>query len=147
MSTRVWLALTALVLSLALVTMSRPAFTQPAQQGDTSGDRTLTQHAKSAAGTHQRIRQIITPAGRWASAVTPARTPRGFRRRLALSQPPSHCAYEPYMRGRELGDKRTQLGFCRSSLHRRLGAAGDLDFNLAGTASRGFFLHAHDGFL
>ena len=34
MSTRVWLALTALVLSLALVTMSRPAFTQSAQQGE-----------------------------------------------------------------------------------------------------------------
>jgi Protein of unknown function (DUF1344) len=34
MSTRVWLALTALVLSVALVTMSRPAFTQPAQQGE-----------------------------------------------------------------------------------------------------------------
>jgi hypothetical protein len=26
------------------------------------------------------------------------------------------------MRGRELGDKPTQLGFCRSSRHRRLGA-------------------------
>src|SRR5260370_39918763 len=51
------------------------------------------------------------------------------------------------MRGRELGDKRTQLGFCRSSRHRRLGAAGDLDFNLDGTASGGFFLHAHNGSL
>src|SRR5271165_6914857 len=51
------------------------------------------------------------------------------------------------MRGRELGDKRTQLSFCRSSLHRRLGAAGDLDFNLDGTAYRGFFLHAHNGSL
>src|SRR6184192_4169353 len=65
----------------------------------------------------------------------------------ALSQPPSHCADEPQMRGRELGDKRTQLGFCRSSRHRRLGAAGNLDFNLDGTASRGFFLHAHVGSL
>src|SRR6266496_6501721 len=51
------------------------------------------------------------------------------------------------MRGREPGDKRTQLGFCRSSRHRRLGAAGDLDFDLDRTASGGFFLHAHDGFL
>src|SRR5947208_5538548 len=51
------------------------------------------------------------------------------------------------MRGRELGDKRTQLGFCRSSRHRRLDAAGDLDFNLVGTASGGFFLHAHEGSL
>src|SRR6202023_3646639 len=51
------------------------------------------------------------------------------------------------MRGRELGDKRTQLGFCRSSRHRRLGAAEDLDFDLDGTASGGFFLHAHDGSL
>jgi hypothetical protein len=33
-STRVWLALVALVLSGALVTMSHPAFAQPAQQGD-----------------------------------------------------------------------------------------------------------------
>src|SRR5262249_20971647 len=49
------------------------------------------------------------------------------------------------MRGCELGDKRTQLGFCRSSRHRRLGAAGDLDFDLDGTASGGFLLHAHDG--
>src|SRR5437660_1440976 len=51
------------------------------------------------------------------------------------------------MLGRELGDKRTYLGFCRSSRRRRLGAARDLDFNLDGTASRGFFLHAHDGSL
>src|SRR6266481_1234734 len=51
------------------------------------------------------------------------------------------------MRGRELGDKRTQLGFCRSSRQRRLGAARDLDFDLDGTASGGFFLHAHDGSL
>src|SRR5438128_902029 len=51
------------------------------------------------------------------------------------------------MRGRELGDKRTQLGFCRSSRHRRLGAAGDLDFDLHGTASGRFFLHAHNGSL
>src|ERR1700722_9516892 len=49
------------------------------------------------------------------------------------------------MRGRELGDKRTQLGFCRSSRHRRLGAAGDFDFDPHGTASGGFCLHAHDG--
>src|SRR6266571_5562037 len=49
------------------------------------------------------------------------------------------------MRGRELGDTRTHLGFCRSSRHRRLGAAGNLDFNLDGTASRGIVLHAHDG--
>ena len=49
------------------------------------------------------------------------------------------------MRGRELGDKPTQLGFRRSSRHRRLGTAGDLDFNLDGTTSGGFFLHAHDG--
>src|SRR4030095_5563149 len=33
-STRVWLALVALVLAGALVTMSHPAFAQPAQQGD-----------------------------------------------------------------------------------------------------------------
>jgi len=33
-----------------------------------------------------------------------------------------HCAYEPLMRRRELGDKATQLRFCRSSRHRRLGA-------------------------
>src|SRR5271169_2759094 len=51
------------------------------------------------------------------------------------------------MRGRELGDTRTHLGFCRSSRHRRLGAAGDLDFNLDGTPSRGFFVHAHNGSL
>src|SRR6516162_4038571 len=51
------------------------------------------------------------------------------------------------MRGSELGDKRTQLGFCRSSLHRRLGAAGDLDFYLDGTTSVCFFLRAHDGSL
>src|SRR5262249_9119252 len=49
------------------------------------------------------------------------------------------------MRGRELVDKHTQLGFCRSSRHRRLGAAGDLDFDLDGTASGCFFLNAHDG--
>src|SRR5262245_54286707 len=63
----------------------------------------------------------------------------------ALSQRPSHRANEPSIRGRELVDKRTHLGFCRSSLHRRLGAAGNLDFDLNGTASVGFFLHAHDG--
>src|SRR6516225_5379701 len=51
------------------------------------------------------------------------------------------------MRGREPVDERTQLGFCRSSRHRRLGAAGDLDFDLDGTAAGGFFLHAHDGSL
>src|SRR5882672_10859776 len=51
------------------------------------------------------------------------------------------------MCGRELGDTRTHLGFCRSSCHRRLGAAGDLDFSLDGTASGGFFLHPHDGSL
>ena len=34
MSTRVWLALAALALSVAVVSMSRPAFTQPAQQGE-----------------------------------------------------------------------------------------------------------------
>ena len=33
-STRVWLALVALVLSGALVTMSHPAFTQPARPGE-----------------------------------------------------------------------------------------------------------------
>ena len=49
------------------------------------------------------------------------------------------------MRRARTGDKRTQLGFCRSSRHRRLGVVGDL--NLDGTASRGFFLHAHDGSL
>src|SRR5207249_10058539 len=41
----------------------------------------------------------------------------------------------------------TQLGFCRSSRRRRLGAAGDLGFDLDGTASGGFFLHAHEGSL
>src|SRR5947207_2775524 len=51
------------------------------------------------------------------------------------------------MRGRELGDKRTQLGFFRSSRHCGLGAAGDVDFNLNRTASRGLFLHVHDGSL
>src|SRR5262249_34948567 len=63
----------------------------------------------------------------------------------ALSQRPPHCADEPQLRGREPGDKRTQLGFCRSSRRRRLGAAGSLDFNLDGTTSVCFFLHAHDG--
>src|SRR5436190_10212009 len=51
------------------------------------------------------------------------------------------------MRGCELVDERSQLGFCRSTRHRRLGAAGVLEFNLGGTASGGFFLHAHDGSL
>src|SRR5439155_9193196 len=50
------------------------------------------------------------------------------------TQPPSQCAYEPLVRGRELGDKPTQLGFCRSSRHRRLGAqlrsANDLKIRL-----------------
>src|SRR5262245_24249890 len=49
------------------------------------------------------------------------------------------------MLGRELGDQRTHLGFSRSSRRRRLGTSGDLDFNLDGTTSGGFFLHAHDG--
>src|SRR5262249_53413801 len=51
------------------------------------------------------------------------------------------------MRGRELGDKRTQPCFHRLLLVRRLEAAGDLDVNFCGTASRGFFLHAHKGSL
>src|SRR5215471_8498174 len=51
------------------------------------------------------------------------------------------------MRGSELGDKRTQLGCGRSSRHRKLGAAGDFDFNLEGTATGWFFLHTHDGSL
>ena len=33
------------------------------------------------------------------------------------------------MRGRELGDKRAQLGFCRSSRYRGLGASADLDLD------------------
>jgi hypothetical protein len=47
------------------------------------------------------------------------------------------------MLGRELGDHRAQLGFCRSSLRRRPRAAGGLDFNLDGTAPGGLFLDAH----
>jgi hypothetical protein len=38
-----------------------------------------------------------------------------------LSQRASHSAHEPLMRGREFGEKATQLGFCGSSGHRSLG--------------------------
>jgi hypothetical protein len=43
------------------------------------------------------------------------------------------------MLGCELGDKRAHLGLCRSSRHKRLGAAGGFDFNLDGTAAGCFF--------
>lgn len=64
-----------------------------------------------------------------------------------LSQRPTHGANEPSMRGRELGDTRTHLGFRRSSLNRRLGAAGNLGFDLGRRGFCGGLLRSHHGSL